>query len=157
VRLLFSDATQYLSGVTVPVLGGVNGVQQRQTVRGFDIFGSTFDNFTGFGVGPIDPAVVDRVEVIKGPHSILAPSGPPGGAANVLSKSPVFDSPSHMIKAEVADQYFGNKGTVDSTGRVFESNSFAYRLIGTYMDAKSYVPGRLSSKSINSMITWAIS
>jgi len=152
------DATMYLSGVTVPVLGGVNGVQQRQTVRGFNIFGGTVDNFTtGTGVSSLEPAVVDRVEVIKGPHSILAPSGPPGGAANTITKSPIFDTPTHMFKAEVADQYFGSKGTLDSTGRIGDSNRFAYRVIGAYRDAKSYVPGRIQTKNINPMFTWAIS
>jgi len=151
------DATQYLSGVSYPVLGGVNGVQERQTVRGFEIFGSTTDNFTPSTTwSALESAVIDRVEVVKGPHSILAPSGPPGGSANILTKSPKFDDPRHTFKAEVADQYFGNKGTLDSTGRIFGSDKLAYRVIATYRDAKSYVPGHLWNKTVNPMLTWKI-
>jgi len=152
------DATMYLSGVTVPALGGTDGFQQRQTVRGFDITGGTTDNFTpSASWGSIDPAIIDRVEVLKGPNSILAPMGPPGGFVNSITKSPKFADTSHMLRAEAADQYFGSKATLDSTGRLFGSERFAYRIVSSYRDSKSYVPGRLESKSLNPMFTWAIS
>jgi len=152
------DAAQYLSGVSVPPNGGITGTQERQTVRGFEVVGVTVDNFTpGANDQSFDTEVIDRVEVIKGPNAILAPSGPPGGVGNVLTKSPKFISPSHTIKTEFADQYFGNKATLDSTGRVLNSKSLAYRLIATYRDAKSYVPGHINSKSINPMFTWMVS
>jgi len=151
------DATQYLSGVSVPAGGGLTGAQDRQTIRGFEVVGVTVDNFTpGANDSSFDPAVVDRVEVIKGPHAILAPNGPPGGAGNVLTKSPKFTDPEYMIRAEMSDQYFANKGTIDATGRIPGTERFAYRIIGTYRDARSYDPSHLSNKSINPMFTWAI-
>jgi len=152
------DAIQYLSGVSVPPTGGLVGTNDRQVIRGFEVVGITVDNFTpGTADSSFDPAVVDRVEVIKGPSAIHSPNGPPGGAGNLLTKSPKFSDPSYTISAELADEYFGNKGVIDATGRVPSTESFAYRVIGTYRDAHSYWPGRILSKSINPMLTWAIS
>lgn len=151
------DATRYLSGISASTGSGMTGAGDRLTIRGFGIAGVTVDNFgAGANDSSFDPAVVDRAEVIKGPHGILAPSGPPGGVWNILTKSPKFGDPEYMIKAEMSDQYFANKGTIDATGRIPGTENLAYRMIGTYRDARSYDPGHISNKSINPMLTWAI-
>jgi len=57
----------------------------------------------------------------------------------------------------MADQYFGNKVSFDTTNKVPGTESFAYRLIVTHRDAHSYVPGRIMMQTINPMLTWAMS
>jgi len=151
------DATQYVSGMSTPVLGGVNGTQERQTVRGFDIFGATIDNFTGITgsfSANIEPQIMERIEIFKGPNAILSPNSPPGGAANLMTKSPKFNS-DHVISLELADQHHGSRLSLDSTGRVPGTEHFAYRLITTYRGASDIVPGRVLNKTFNPMLTWA--
>lgn len=153
------DATQYVSGMSTPVLGGINGIQERQTVRGFEIFGATVDNFTGLGsfTANIEPQLMERIEVFKGPNAILAPNGVVGGSTNLVTKSPKFEDPAHVARVELADQHYGNRLSLDSTGRVPGTERFAYRIVSSYRDAPSVVPGRLKSKTFNPMLTWAIS
>jgi len=82
------DATQYLSGMSYPVLGGLGGVQERQTVRGFNVFGTAFDNFRPRTIwAGMETEIIDRVEVVKGPNSLLTPGGPAGGGRELFSRS----------------------------------------------------------------------
>jgi len=151
------DATQYVSGMSYPVLGGLGGVQERQTIRGFNSYGPTYDNFrprtTASGM---ETEILERVEVIKGPNPLLTVGGREGGTAAALTKSPRFE-PASSIKVEMADQYFGNKVSFDTTDKLPGTESFAYRLVATHRDAPAYVPGRIIMKTINPMLTWAIS
>jgi len=154
------DATQYVSGVSYSYLSGLNGLFTRQIIRGFEIFEVTLDGFTnmgGFQPG-VDPELMERIETIKGPHSLLVPAGQPGGTSNMVTKSPKFE-PGHTIKYELADQHFGNKITVDTTASLplFGGDKLAYRIIATHHDTHSTVPGRMKNHTFNPMLTWAIS
>jgi len=153
------DATQYVSGMSFPALGGPSGTEERQTVRGFDIFASTIDNFTSLGSSnaKIEPYIMERIEVYKGPNAILSPNGSPGGSTNLVTKSPKFQSPTHVAKLELADQHYGSRLSIDSTGRIPGTENFAYRIVGTHRDANSIIPGRLLNKTLTPMLTWAIS
>jgi len=151
------EATQYLSGVGHGNLDGAGGVQERQVLRGFEIYGSTIDNITGLGsfALPLDPQLIERIEILKGPNAALSPSGAPGGTSNVITKSPRFES-AHVFKLELADEQFGDKLTLDSTGTVPGTERFAYRVIASYQDAQSYLPGRIVNKAVHPQLTWAI-
>jgi len=153
------DATQYISGMSTPVLGGVSGVNERQNLRGFETFASTVDSFTGLGAfsATTDPYLMERIEVFKGPNAIINPNGAPGGSTNLVTKSPKFEEPAHVVRLELADQHYGSRMGLDSTGRIPGTERFAYRIVSSYRDAKAIVPGRLLNKTINPMLTWAIS
>ncbi|WP_082780983.1 TonB-dependent siderophore receptor [Cephaloticoccus primus] len=148
------DATQYVSGVSHGALAGPNGIFNRQVLRGFEIYHGTVDGIGGSAAN-VDPDIVERIEILKGPNALIEPSGSPGGASNIITKSPKFES-AQVVKAEFASKYFGSKGVVDSTGPIPGTEHFAYRLIGTYQDASSFVPGRIFNKTLNPMLTWAI-
>jgi len=149
------DATQYVSGIGNGRLAGGSGILDRQTIRGYENDGRTIDNFNSSFQANLDPLLYERVEIVKGPNAILAPTGTPGGSVNVLTKSPKFNS-ENSVSLEVG-RFFGNKLTVDSTGAVPGTSSFAYRVIAGYQDADSFVDGSLKSWSINPQFTWKIS
>lgn len=66
------DAVKYVSGVSESTLPGAI---DRITLRGFQTDNGLIDNFN-FGLqANMDPIVIDRVEVVKGPSSILTPTG----------------------------------------------------------------------------------
>jgi len=150
-----TDAIMYVSGVGPAPMSGLAGLRDDVMIRGFQAHMRTIDGFVGFGSfqASIDPAVIERAEVLKGPNEFLVPQGEPGGGYNVVTKSPRFD-PFAEIKVEVADNYFGNRAVFDMTDRVPGTENFAWRLIGTWRDSPSYVPGRIINKTINPMITW---
>src|SRR4051812_8637667 len=146
------DATQYVSGIANGRLGGANGIAERQSIRGFENDGRTIDNFAAGFQANLDPALYERVEIVKGPNAILAPTGTPGGSLNVITKSPQF-TPANSISLQLGN-YFAQKLTIDSTGRL--AGPVAYRLIAAGQNAETYVPGRLKQWNVNPQFAWQI-
>ena len=146
------DATQYVSGIANGRLGGANGIAERQSIRGFENDGRTIDNFSAGFQANLDPALYERIEIVKGPNAILAPTGTPGGSLNVITKSPQFTA-ANSASLQVGN-YFGQKLTIDSTGPI--AGPFAYRIIAAGQNAKTYVPGRLKQWNINPQLAWRI-
>jgi len=87
--LTLTDATDYISGVTN--VGGQDQTNDNNTyqVRGFRQNKLYHDGQREPFAGMLyDAATLDRVEVIKGPSSVLAGLAEPGGAINTVSKMP---------------------------------------------------------------------
>ncbi len=149
------DATQYISGIGNGRLGGTNGILDRQTIRGFESDGRTIDNLkTGFQAN-LNPTLYERVEIVKGPNAILAPTGAPGGSLNVITKSPQFTR-LNTATVQVGNIY-AQKFMMDSTGPLAPGSRLAYRFIGGYQDTDTYVPGKLKQWDINPQFTYKIS
>lgn len=149
------DATQYLSGIGNGRLAGGSGILDRQTIRGFENDGRTIDNFNSGFQANLDPLLYERVEIVKGPNAILAPTGTPGGSINVITKAPKFNQ--EATAAIEIGRFFGNRISLDSTGPLAGSDRFAYRVIAGYQDASSSVPGEIKVYSVNPQFTWRIS
>src|SRR5262245_11776970 len=63
------DAAKYVAGVyesTIP------NAQDRTSIRGFQNDGATIDGFSYFSFANVDPVLIDRIEVVKGPNAIMA-------------------------------------------------------------------------------------
>lgn len=148
------DATQYISGIGNGRLAGGSGILDRQTIRGFENDGRTIDNFSSSFQANLDPLLYERVEIVKGPNAILAPTGTPGGSINVITKSPKFDSAQTMT-LELGEE-FANKIAYDATGALPGSKNLAYRVVAGYQDANSYVRGSIKSWSVNPQLLWRI-
>jgi len=148
------EATKYIAGVQD---GRGNTYQDRITIRGFELSGRTVNNFADTGNHNFDEALVERVEVSKGPNAILSPGGPPGGTVNIVTKAPEFTA-KHSLTALVGD-FDAQKVTVDSTAPLPGSDRFAYRLIAAYQDTERYVSSdaKLRNKLIAPQFTWRIS
>jgi iron complex outermembrane receptor protein len=133
VRIL--DALKYVPGVTESTLP--NGLD-RLTVRGFQIDGATVDGFYDITQGNVDPVTIDRIEVVKGPNAILAPTGSPGGTINNVTKKPLFVAPRNTVRLEYGAFDAGGV-EIDSTGRIGDLNSkFAYRIVAALRDFDNY-------------------
>ncbi len=130
------DALKYIPGVTESTIP--NGLD-RITVRGFQTDGAIVDGFN-FDVnqGNLDPILIDRIEVVKGPNAILSPTGSPGGTINNVTKKPLFVAPRHSVKVEYG-AFDAGAVEIDSTGRIGDAKSkFAYRLVGAVRDYDNY-------------------
>lgn len=108
------DATKYIAGITESTLPNA---QDRTNVRGFQADGRTVDGFTYGGFMSMDPAIVDRIEVVKGPNAILAPQPTsPGGTVNSATKKPQFRD-FGLINAQVGE-FDANSGFIDVNRKV---------------------------------------
>jgi len=153
-----TDGMLYVSGVSASPRTGLAGLRDDVVIRGFTAYDRSIDGWNGVGSfqASIDPALIERVEVLKGPNAFLAPSGSPGGGYNLITKSPLFEQ-FNELSVELADEYFGNRVVFDSTGKIPGTENFAYRVIATHRDAESYVGGRIINKTFSPMLTWRIS
>jgi iron complex outermembrane receptor protein len=130
------DALKYIPGVTESTIP--NGLD-RITVRGFQTDGAIVDGFNfDANQGNLDPILIERIEVVKGPNAILSPTGSPGGTINNVTKKPLFVAARHSVKAEYG-AFDAGAVEIDSTGRIGDAKSkFAYRLVGAVRDYDNY-------------------
>ncbi len=149
------DATQYVSGIGNGRLAGGSGILDRQTIRGYENDGRTIDNFSSGFQANLTPLLYERVEIVKGPNAILAPTGTPGGSINVITKSPSFTR-SNVAQLEIG-RYFSNQLSVDSTGPLPGTKNAAYRVIVGYQDGDSNVQGSIRQWSFNPQFTYKFS
>jgi iron complex outermembrane receptor protein len=149
-RLL--DALKYSTGVSESTIP--NGLD-RVTIRGFQTDGSRVDNFSTVTQLNLDPVFVDRVELVKGPNAILAPSGVPGGTINTVSRKPQFSGNSGYASVEV--------GTYDAQRIEFDDNlvltsgssiAVAARVVGAAQDPKGYVGEKIKTFALMPMVAF---
>lgn len=129
------DAAKYVAGVyesTIP------NAQDRTTIRGFQNDGATIDGFSYFSFANVDPVIIDRIEVVKGPNAIMAPQGVPGGTVNMVSKKPFFSNRG-SISGQIG-RYSSTRAELD-VNRVLIDGKLAVRVAAAAQDAEDYGDG----------------
>jgi len=129
------DALQYVPGITADVNPG-----------GDDIFGGTF-SVRGFSSGTsyrngfpssfvVDPIMLDRVEIIKGPSSVFSGPIEPGGTRNYITrKPPAKQTTSLTTRYESFERY---RADIVNGGPLNHSKSLSYRVAGVVENGRSY-------------------
>lgn len=126
------EAFRYRAGVLSGHYGADNNTDWFK-IRGFDQ--STYQDGLriyreGFYQWLPEPYGLERVEVFKGPSSILYGEAPPGGLINAVSKRPTREARGRV------DFGIGTRGYhrigIDTSGPVNESERVQYRLVGLY-------------------------
>lgn len=130
------EALRNVSGVTFG--GDVQSRGEEYSIRGFDNVPTLRDGFRRYGSFETFPEVanLERVEVLKGPASILYGEIQPGGLINLVSKKPLSEP---FYEAELQ---LGNWGFVrprfDISGPLTSDGSLLYRLNGLYRRGDSF-------------------
>jgi iron complex outermembrane recepter protein len=138
-----AQALRYTAGVQ----GEPFGFDPRFTslmIRGFDASdtGLYRDGLQlrnpGFAVSfNLEPYGVERIEVLKGPASVLYGQGSPGGLVNLVSKRPTQVS---FRELEFTPGNFGHmQGKLDLGGPIDEAGVFSYRLSGLLRNSNTQV------------------
>lgn len=93
----------------------------------------------GSGIGSVDTAFYDRVEVVRGGSGLLTGTGNPSAAINLVRKRPTRDfSAAASLGAGSWDTY---RGMGDISTPLTEDGRIRARLVGTYQDGHSYLDG----------------
>lgn len=131
------DALQYVSGAEVAPNG--------QSALGFLLRGfPTYQYYLdGVRVSPDlhhdafrDFADVERIDVVKGPASLLYGRTEPGGAINVITKQPLADP---AVSVEQQGGSFGYRRTeIDAGGPLPGDHNLLYRFNAAYEDQASF-------------------
>ncbi|HDC4776984.1 TonB-dependent siderophore receptor [Enterobacter kobei] len=127
-----NEILRYAPGVSTEVRGNTSYMSEYK-IRGFTVDQEFYNglqlpyNVTGNTKARIDPLLIDSVDILKGPSSVLYGGGSPGGLVNIQSKKPQREA-----RTEVGFNT-GNRnlkeGYLDSTGQIADSD-WNYRLLG---------------------------
>ncbi|WP_254457903.1 TonB-dependent siderophore receptor [Xanthomonas sacchari] len=91
----------------------------------------------GSGIGSLDTAFYDRVEVVRGASGLLTGTGNPSAAINLVRKRPTPEfSASASLGAGSWDTY---RGMADVSTPLTQDGRIRARAVGTYQDGHSYL------------------
>ncbi|CAO3433458.1 TonB-dependent siderophore receptor [Azospirillum doebereinerae] len=132
-----AQSLRYTSGVFAEYRGSSN-LHDETFIRGFGYAPRMLDGL-GYGsgsIGQIDPWLLERVEVLRGPSSTLYGQTNPGGLINLVSKRPSAKA-AREIRVEVGDNgrlegAFDVGGPVGDLGGgpATEDGRLLYRVVG---------------------------
>ncbi len=129
------DAIKNVSGIVSSAYSYYDFIQ----LRGFaNTQASVYYNSLQLqSIGGLETALLDRIEVVKGPASMLFGRIDPGGLVNLVSKKPQADFAASVQQQIGEDGFFRTTG--DVTGKLTEDGKVLYRLVGAYTDADSFM------------------
>lgn len=150
------DALENVSGVRPnPSIGSGNSF----ILRGFSDDRRLFRDGLTYSVGgfrtELDTATLERIEVLKGPSSVLFGRSEPGGLINLVSKRPQ-ESAAYSFEQQIGsfDHY---RTTLDAGGPLLRDDVL-YRFVGAYQDSGSFRDfGQTERYVIAPSLTWVIS
>lgn len=132
-------------GTALETVGGVSSGGGRGTsvfgpnflIRGFNVSDGIFrDRTPYFSLSPLTTNDIERVEVLKGPASVLFGQGEPGGIINLVSKKPLRD-PFYSVSFS-AGNFDTYRGDIDLSGPLNADKTVRYRLNISYENYGSF-------------------
>lgn len=131
------DALRNVAGVTQDFN---SGPYLTYRIRGFEALNNNFlrNGLTDPGAGElVELSSVERVEVLKGPASVLFGLGNPGGTINLITKQPLSE-PFYDVDATVGNYSF-YRGAIDLSEPLNDSKTVLYRLNTAYRNSDSFI------------------
>lgn len=132
------DALRNVSGVT-PQRDRAD-ITDRFSIRGFDQSRILRNGFrSGTPLGPqitTSPNVVEKIEVLKGPASVLYGQVEPGGVINFVTKKPL-DEPFYNLKF-TAGSFGFIEPAIDISGPLTTNKNLTYRLNASYQNGGNF-------------------
>ncbi|MEM8672886.1 MAG: TonB-dependent receptor [Cyanobacteria bacterium P01_G01_bin.67] len=129
------------NAAAVTFLGNNGGRSFDAAIRGFEdapILRDGFDDLGGFGAASAAPEIanLERVEILKGPASVLFGQAEPGGIINLVTKKPL-ESPYYNLQFQGGSQNFISP-SIDLSGPLTENGRLLYRFNALYRTQDSF-------------------
>ncbi|MGV2828124.1 TonB-dependent siderophore receptor [Myxosarcina sp. GI1(2024)] len=131
---------------------------ERFIIRGFEAvqFRNGFRDDVYSSATETELTNVDRVEILKGPASVLFGRAEPSGIINFVTKKPLSE-PFYEIAFTAGDFSF-YRPTLDFSGPLTENGNLAYRLNAAYENAGSFRDGVAEERFfVAPTLSWEIS
>jgi iron complex outermembrane receptor protein len=129
-----SDAVRNVSGV-VPQ-GGYAGLTDNYNIRGFTTYDNLRDGYYAQD-NLINPTNIERVEVLKGPASVLYGQFEPGGVVNYVTKKPLSEP--YYAAEFTAGSFDTYRPSIDLSGPLNVDKTLLYRLNTAYESSGSFI------------------
>lgn len=139
--------------------GAIDSRGYNFTIRGFDNAPVLRDGYRVYGTiqGFAETANLDRIEVLKGPASILYGDVQPGGVINLVSKQPL-STPFYEVELQAGNRDF-LRPRIDFTGPATRDGKILYRINALYQQNDSWrnYDTPFQRVSFAPSLTWKIS
>ncbi|XYQ53388.1 ferrichrome porin FhuA [Pectobacterium carotovorum] len=152
------DAFRYSAGVMVDNRGSVTGFNS-VNIRGFSQIADNIyldglklqnDSYASFQV---DPYMVERAELLRGPVSVLYGLSDPGGIISLVSKRPTAET-IRELQFKMGNHNLFQTG-FDSGGAADDNGELTYRMTGVASDQDQQQTGEKAKRySIAPSFTW---
>ena len=129
-----SDAVRNVSGVTPQ--GGYAGLTDNYNIRGFTTYDNLRDGYYAQD-NLVNPTNIERVEVLKGPASVLYGQFQPGGVVNYVTKKPLSDP--YYFAEFIAGSFSTYRPSIDFSGPLNTDKTLLYRLNAAYESSGSFI------------------
>ncbi|MDX5630040.1 MULTISPECIES: TonB-dependent siderophore receptor [unclassified Brenneria] len=125
-----SQALRYTPGVFTEYRGNSNRYDEL-FIRGFSyaprfLDGLSYGNTAASQNGSVEPWLLERVEVVRGPASVLYGQVSPGGLINMISKRPTTEN-IRKIQFKTGDDHLA-QAALDLGGKLNDEGTLFYRL-----------------------------
>lgn len=138
------EALQYVPGIATHT-GGKDPRFDTYQIRGFDAQGNAqyrdglkeLGNGANFNHFRSEPYGLERIDVIRGPSSVLYGQIAPGGLVNAITKRPTKETIREVVGEIGTNDMF--QGAFDLSGAVDPSAEFMFRLTGLVRDSDAQV------------------
>jgi iron complex outermembrane receptor protein len=134
------ETLRYVPGVFAEP-GGVDSRNDYFKVRGQDpnayLDGMRVNNRNSFNEWRVDPYMLERIEVFRGPASVLYGDTSTAGLVNLISKRPQAESRNEVGVS--FDNYGRKQVQMDTTGKLTKDGEWLYRFVGLFRDSGTQV------------------
>ncbi|MEH2389931.1 MAG: TonB-dependent siderophore receptor [Nostoc sp.] len=125
-------------------------------IRGFDTINTLRnglkDNLNRSINGASTPNI-ERIEILRGPTSVLYGQGDPGGTVNIITKKPL-SQPYYSIAFDVGSYSF-YQPSIDFSGPLTSDGTLLYRLNAAYSNSGSFIDFFNPTRTfVSPVITW---
>ncbi|NVZ22399.1 TonB-dependent siderophore receptor [Pseudomonas costantinii] len=155
-----TQALRYTPGLNTGGFTDRNAIADEITSRGFAptqlyLDGAYLPYAGSLGGAPqIDPYTLERIEVLKGPASVLFGQNQPGGLINMVSKRPTTEQRTQVKIG--AGSYNRLNGAIDTSGPIDDQKEFSYRVIAVGKKGNQQVDHTHSERMLLApSLTWA--
>ncbi|MDG5494922.1 TonB-dependent siderophore receptor [Niveispirillum sp. BGYR6] len=133
-QVTVNQALRYTAGITPETRGGVVTRYDQFTLRGFAVNNAFYNGLSGMYAGwyammQPDVSTLERIEVLKGPASVLYGTSGPGGLINLVGKKPVAD-PVNSVELSIGTRAY-HQLSADLGGALDQQGQVLYRLVAT--------------------------
>lgn len=153
------DALAYVPGVNSSNWG-IDDRFDQFSIRGFDLGSSALyrdglpQKVLSFSAFSIDPYMIDRIDVLRGPAGVLYGSNDAGGMVNLVTKRPVFEP---LAEARIG---YGSYNTAevgfDWSDVINDDGTMAARVTGLWRDGATEIENSENDRAfLSGGITWA--
>lgn len=135
------EALRYMPGIVTGLANADNRYDQL-TIRGFNattlgLYRDGLRQMSNQMTTRIEPFGLERIEVLRGPASVLYGQAAPGGLVNAVTKRPTAD-PLHMVEIS-GGSHDRLQAAVDLGGRLVDDGRALFRLTALARDADTQI------------------